>query len=76
MGPGLENNVGKPSQNSPVRVLVFWGNMPCVFSVYIYIYTFGLSVSAHVTVSDGFKNKIWIGAWVGGVSSIQFFLIP
>ena len=42
-------------------------------NVIYYICIYDLSVLASVT--DGFpkKKNIWIGGWVGGLSSIQFF---
>ena len=67
---------GKPSQNSPKPVLIFWSSIPCVFCLYIHCqncWFYDLSVLSMSDVSDGFPKKNLGGGWVGGVSAIQFF---
>ena len=59
------------SPNCPILLLIYWqwGCVPCVFCLYTL-----LKVVCHydLRVSDGFpKTKVWIGWWVGGVSSFQ-----
>ena len=81
MGPGLTRNCfcffGKSSQN--ISVLIFWSSIPCVFCLYIYVYTL-LKVVGYYDLSVlsmsvmGFQKKSLDGGWVDGVSSIQFFL--
>ena len=50
---------GKLSQNSPELVRIFWGSIPCVFWLYIIVYTIWKVVrfECSVHVSDGFPKK-------------------
>ena len=43
-----------------------WFERNVIYSVYI-------RFECSDRVTDGFPKKNWIGGWVGGLSSIQFF---
>ena len=67
-----KKNIRKSSQNRPIPVLIFYSSIPCVFCLYIakVVGYYDLSVLSMSVM--GFQ-KIWIGGWAGGVSSIQFY---
>ena len=65
----LEKNIWKifPKLSySSTGVLLFRGSIPSVFCLYV-----RASCQCQRLVT---KKKVWIGGWVGGVSSIYFFL--
>ena len=44
-----------------------------ILFVYTLLKVFSYYDLFSVYVSDRFPKKVWIGGWVGGVSSIQFY---
>ena len=69
---------GKSSQNIPIKpVLIFWSSIPCVFCLQEYALLKAVSYydfSVRSMSVMGFQKKCGWGGWVGGVSSIEFFL--
>ena len=67
----------KSSHISLIPALIFWGIIPGVFCVYIHTL---LKVVSHydffvLSMSEmDFEKKVWIGGWMGGVSSNQYCL--
>ena len=58
MGPG-----GKSSQNSPKPALIFFGGIPCVYTLLNVVGYYDLSVLS-VSVM-GFQKKLDGGGWLG-----------
>ena len=66
---------GKSSQNRPKTVVIFWSSIPCVFCLHALLKVVGYYDLSVLSMSVmGFQKKSLYGGWVGGVSSIQFFL--
>ena len=73
----LRTLFGKSAQNSSKPVLIFWSSIPCVQGVFC-LHTL-LKVASYYDVSVlsmsvmRLKKNVWMGGWVGGVSSIQVY---
>ena len=79
VGPGLtwKKRIGKSSQISPILVLLFWGNIPDVWILFVRTGRYYKLLVIMIWVFCPWpwwisKIRIECG-WLGGVSSIQFF---